>query len=218
VVKFSLRVREARVRFPVSPSIFSPSFFLFSLPSLFSSLSLGIAIKSVVWCSGNIPGFDSGAPSSILGTTFFFLLQQKKLDCTPLLTSPFNSMYITHIFFQPPHRLSFTPLLTSPFNSLHMQFSCTPLLTSLLFSSLLFFSKSSRNLLSSSLLFSSLLFQQSPHAALMYITTEAGTYIKEFVHSDLGRTNPSIASILDREVDILSLDVHEVCVEFPPKP
>ena len=40
---------------------------------------------------------------------------------------------------------------------------------------------------------------QSEHAALMYIATEAGTYIKEFVHSDLGRTHPSVASILERQ-------------------
>lgn len=35
----------------------------------------------------------------------------------------------------------------------------------------------------------------------------AGTYIKEFVHGDLGRTVPSIGSLLDSEADILQLDV-----------
>ena len=38
----------------------------------------------------------------------------------------------------------------------------------------------------------------------------AGTYIKEFVHGDLGRTVPSIGSILETEADILQLDVTNV--------
>lgn len=38
----------------------------------------------------------------------------------------------------------------------------------------------------------------------------AGTYIKEFVHGDLGRTTPSIGSLLDSEADILQLDVTQV--------
>lgn len=29
-----------------------------------------------------------------------------------------------------------------------------------------------------------------------YLSTSAGTYIKEFVHSDLGRTEPSLTSLL----------------------
>lgn len=40
------------------------------------------------------------------------------------------------------------------------------------------------------------------------LTTEAGTYIKEFVHSDFGRTSPNLASILgDCICDIIQLDV-----------
>ena len=78
------------------------------------------------------------------------------------------------------------------------------------------------------------------------VTTEAGTYVKEFVHSDFGRTTPSLATILgDCEIDILELDVmvsaslfchsvirfsgycrtnlfvplssQEVCFDWPPK-
>lgn len=40
------------------------------------------------------------------------------------------------------------------------------------------------------------------------LTTEAGTYVKEFVNSDFGRTTPSLATILGEcETDILELDV-----------
>ncbi|CAG2115027.1 unnamed protein product, partial [Medioppia subpectinata] len=41
------------------------------------------------------------------------------------------------------------------------------------------------------------------------LTAEAGTYIKEFVHSDFGRTVPSLATILggDCAADIIQLDV-----------
>ncbi|KAL0438339.1 UNVERIFIED_CONTAM: tRNA pseudouridine synthase Pus10 [Sesamum latifolium] len=38
----------------------------------------------------------------------------------------------------------------------------------------------------------------------------AGTYIKEFVHGDLGRTHPSIGSILKCRAEILQLDVTDV--------
>ena len=39
------------------------------------------------------------------------------------------------------------------------------------------------------------------------LTTSAGTYVKEFVHGDMGRTEPSISSILNCNCDILQLDV-----------
>ena len=39
------------------------------------------------------------------------------------------------------------------------------------------------------------------------VRTEAGTYVKELVHGDLGRTVPNLSSILGCEVDILALDV-----------
>ncbi|KAM7260252.1 hypothetical protein ACFE04_015993 [Oxalis oulophora] len=45
---------------------------------------------------------------------------------------------------------------------------------------------------------------------LLQLCTQAGTYIKEFVHGDLGRTNPSIGSILGCRAEILQLDVTDV--------
>ncbi|RUS19563.1 hypothetical protein BC937DRAFT_87268 [Endogone sp. FLAS-F59071] len=56
------------------------------------------------------------------------------------------------------------------------------------------------------------------HFVIMRIRAEAGTYIKEFVHGDLGRTRPSLG---DRwaggvHAEILALDVLEVDLEWPP--
>ena len=48
------------------------------------------------------------------------------------------------------------------------------------------------------------------------LTTQAGTYIKEFVHGDFGRTRPNLRSLMRQEVDILTLDVCEVLLEWPP--
>ncbi|CAI0435429.1 unnamed protein product [Linum tenue] len=45
---------------------------------------------------------------------------------------------------------------------------------------------------------------------LLHLCTQAGTYIKEFVHGDFGRTNPSIGSILGCRAEILQLDVTDV--------
>lgn len=45
---------------------------------------------------------------------------------------------------------------------------------------------------------------------LLHLCTQAGTYIKEFVHGDLGRTHPSIGSILGCRAEILQLDVIDV--------
>ncbi|XP_049849168.1 tRNA pseudouridine synthase Pus10-like [Schistocerca gregaria] len=55
------------------------------------------------------------------------------------------------------------------------------------------------------------------HYALLDIKTQAGTYIKEFVHSDLGRTRPSLGDLLGQDVQILYLDVTEVELDFPKK-
>ena len=55
------------------------------------------------------------------------------------------------------------------------------------------------------------------HRFKLYLCTQAGTYIKEFVHSDFGRTQPSLGRLLSgREVDILSLDVTDVQLDWPP--
>nr|ADN34134.1 hypothetical protein [Cucumis melo subsp. melo] len=45
---------------------------------------------------------------------------------------------------------------------------------------------------------------------LLHLCTQAGTYIKEFVHGDLGRTHPSIGSILSCRAEILQLDVTDI--------
>ncbi len=42
---------------------------------------------------------------------------------------------------------------------------------------------------------------------------EAGTYVKEFVHGDQGRTKPSLTSELDMRCEVLSLDVSDVHYE-----
>lgn len=41
----------------------------------------------------------------------------------------------------------------------------------------------------------------------LYVQTQAGTYVKEFVHGDLGRTKPCVADLLKCNVDIVALDV-----------
>lgn len=44
----------------------------------------------------------------------------------------------------------------------------------------------------------------------LYVKTQAGTYVKEFVHGDLGRTRPSVSEILGCGADIVSLDVEVI--------
>eukprot|EP00696_Hemimastix_kukwesjijk_P007600 gnl/Hemi2/19637_TR6519_c0_g1_i1.p1 gnl/Hemi2/19637_TR6519_c0_g1~~gnl/Hemi2/19637_TR6519_c0_g1_i1.p1 ORF type:complete len:496 (+),score=106.63 gnl/Hemi2/19637_TR6519_c0_g1_i1:97-1584(+) len=45
------------------------------------------------------------------------------------------------------------------------------------------------------------------HFIVLDLVTSAGTYIKEFVHGDLGRTTPNLGSLLGCDADILQLDV-----------
>ncbi|KAJ3053633.1 putative tRNA pseudouridine synthase Pus10 [Rhizophlyctis rosea] len=48
--------------------------------------------------------------------------------------------------------------------------------------------------------------------------TSAGTYVKEFVHGDGGRTNPCLAGLLGVErAEVLALDVLEVHLDWPGK-
>ena len=49
--------------------------------------------------------------------------------------------------------------------------------------------------------------QLAPQWMLLALTTSSGTYIKEFVHGDLGRTQPNIGSLLGCDADIIQLDV-----------
>lgn len=44
------------------------------------------------------------------------------------------------------------------------------------------------------------------HYFRLHLSTDAGTYVKEFVHGDLGRTKPSISTLLECKTDILELD------------
>ena len=48
------------------------------------------------------------------------------------------------------------------------------------------------------------------HWLVLDIVTQAGTYIKEFVNGDRGRTTPSVQSLCGCPVDILQLDVTDV--------
>jgi tRNA pseudouridine synthase 10 len=44
------------------------------------------------------------------------------------------------------------------------------------------------------------------HYFRLNLSTDAGTYVKEFVHGDLGRTVPSVSSLLGCKTDIMELD------------
>ncbi|XP_068178349.1 tRNA pseudouridine synthase Pus10 isoform X2 [Antennarius striatus] len=55
-----------------------------------------------------------------------------------------------------------------------------------------------------------------PHHFLLGLKTQAGTYIKEFVHGDFGRTKPNMCALLRTDADILELDVESVDVDWPP--
>ncbi|XP_060105634.1 tRNA pseudouridine synthase Pus10 [Heteronotia binoei] len=54
------------------------------------------------------------------------------------------------------------------------------------------------------------------HHFRLHLKTQAGTYIKEFVHGDFGRTKPNIGTLLGTTADILELDVESVDVDWPP--
>jgi tRNA pseudouridine synthase 10 len=42
------------------------------------------------------------------------------------------------------------------------------------------------------------------------VRCESGTYVKELVHSDEGRTNPSVAGILETDCEVIWLDVKDI--------
>ncbi|KAI9484035.1 MAG: hypothetical protein EXX96DRAFT_162560 [Benjaminiella poitrasii] len=61
----------------------------------------------------------------------------------------------------------------------------------------------------------------SPEArfGVLKLHTQAGTYIKEYVHGDLGRTLPNLASVGQiHSADLLELDVMDVDLVWPPNP
>eukprot|EP01031_Cornospumella_fuschlensis_P029470 gene29470-35570_t len=47
----------------------------------------------------------------------------------------------------------------------------------------------------------------NPRCFLLDLATSAGAYVKEFVHGDLGRTTPSVSSVMNCQCEILQLDV-----------
>ena len=50
------------------------------------------------------------------------------------------------------------------------------------------------------------------HFMLLDIKSSAGTYIKEFVNGDLGRTAPSLCDIVKGDCDIIQLDVLDIAI------
>uniref|UniRef100_A0A061RSU6 tRNA pseudouridine(55) synthase n=2 Tax=Tetraselmis sp. GSL018 TaxID=582737 RepID=A0A061RSU6_9CHLO len=53
-----------------------------------------------------------------------------------------------------------------------------------------------------------------PNYAFLVLRTSAGTYIKEFVHGDFGRTLPNLGSLLGCSAEILQLDVLDIHLDF----
>ncbi|MFP4185546.1 MAG: tRNA pseudouridine(54/55) synthase Pus10, partial [Thermoplasmata archaeon] len=45
---------------------------------------------------------------------------------------------------------------------------------------------------------------------VLEITCDAGTYVKEFVHGDEGRTEPNLADLLETECEVEKLDVIKI--------
>lgn len=56
-----------------------------------------------------------------------------------------------------------------------------------------------------------------PKVVILDIVTQAGTYVKELVHGEFGRTRPSISSIIGRDIDIAALDVKAIELDWPPQ-
>ena len=57
----------------------------------------------------------------------------------------------------------------------------------------------------------------SPDSVLLRLRTQAGTYVKEFVHGDGGRTTPSLGTLLDCRANIIQLDVTAINDDWNPK-
>ena len=51
------------------------------------------------------------------------------------------------------------------------------------------------------------------HHFRLELSTQAGTYVKEFVHGDLRRTTPSIASIIGCKANLLELDCEGIDID-----
>ncbi|XP_060645961.1 putative tRNA pseudouridine synthase Pus10 [Drosophila nasuta] len=57
--------------------------------------------------------------------------------------------------------------------------------------------------------------RENPRLLVIDVVSQAGTYIKELVHGEFGRTAPSIASIIGQPIDILALDVVGIDLDWP---
>lgn len=61
------------------------------------------------------------------------------------------------------------------------------------------------------------LIKDQPGVFIVDVVTQAGTYIKELVHGEFGRTVPSLTSIVGQQLDIISLDVMGLLdIDWPP--
>ena len=52
----------------------------------------------------------------------------------------------------------------------------------------------------------------NPHFMILEVRASAGTYIKEFINGDLGRTSPSLCDIIGSDCDIIQLDVQDIMI------
>ncbi|XP_062558792.1 putative tRNA pseudouridine synthase Pus10 [Armigeres subalbatus] len=59
--------------------------------------------------------------------------------------------------------------------------------------------------------------QNNERAIVIDVVTQAGTYIKELVHGDFGRTKPSFMSIIGQPIDIHALDVMAIDLDWPKR-
>nr|XP_032525529.1 putative tRNA pseudouridine synthase Pus10 isoform X1 [Danaus plexippus plexippus] len=57
---------------------------------------------------------------------------------------------------------------------------------------------------------------EHPQLFRLFVRTSAGTYVKEWVHGELGRSTPSLGDVMGSRVDLLALDVTAVHLQWPP--
>lgn len=56
---------------------------------------------------------------------------------------------------------------------------------------------------------------ENPCVLIVDLVTQAGSYIKELVHGEFGRTSPSLSSIIGKWIDIEALDVIGIDLDWP---
>lgn len=57
--------------------------------------------------------------------------------------------------------------------------------------------------------------RENTRLLIIDVVSQAGTYIKELVHGEFGRTAPSLSSIIGKPIDILALDVVGIDLDWP---